>query len=197
MKRLWLSVVGPAVLAVWIAAAPASVFAQAASPVQVQPRSRQIEGRILQVGSDHLVVRTRGNEQMTVHVRPQTRLLMRNKVIRLTDLRVGADVAVVAVPESDRLFADTVTLVAEEPVPAEEGTLVEGEIVRVIGEDQVLVRTAERKEVIVFVEPRTTYLLNDQPARFTDLRAGVTINAHVNVRDGRHTAHRVIVRPRR
>jgi len=151
------------------------------------------------MGSDQFVVRTRGNEQVTFHVRPQTRFMMHNKAVRLTDLRVGADVTVVAAPVLNEqvVIADTVTLVAEEPAPPDEGTLIEGEIVRVVGEDQVIVRTAERKEVIVFVDPRTTFLLNDRPARFTDLRAGVNVHAHVNVRDGRHMAHRVIVQPRR
>jgi hypothetical protein len=195
MKRFGLSVVGPALLAVANALVPVPASALTPDPAQVQPRPRQLEGRIVQMGADHFVVRTRGNEQLTIHVRPQTRFLLRNRVVQFTDLRIGSDVTVVAVPERELQIADTVTLAGEEP-PPDEGTLIEGEIVRVVGEDQVIVRTAERKEVTVFVDPRTAFLINDRPGRFVDLRAGNNVHVHVNLRDGRHMAHRVIVRPR-
>jgi len=198
MKHFSLSVVGLALLT-FNALAPLPAAAQARNPVEVRPGAHRFEGQVIRMGTDQLIIRTRGNEELTVHVRPQTRFMRQDKVVQLTDLRVGSNVAIVAAPVLNQqvLSADTVTLIGEEPAPPVEGTLIEGEVVRVVGEDQVIVRTAERKEVTVFVEPRTTFLLNDQPARFTDLRAGVTINAHINVRDGRHMAHRVIVRPRR
>jgi len=197
MKHFTLSVVGLGLLAC-NALAPLPVAAQARNPVEVRPGSHRVEGKIIRMGPDHFIVRTRGNEELTVHVRPQTRFLRRDQVVQFTDLRVGSDIAVVATPVLNQqvLNADTITIVTEEAPPPAEGTLIEGEIVRVVGEDQVIVRTRERKEVTVFVEPRTTYLLNDQPARFTDLRAGVNVHAHVNVRDGRHMAHRVILQPR-
>ena len=54
----------------------------------------------------------------------------------------------------ERQYAESVILAEEGAVP-DEGTLIEGEIVRVIGTDRVVVRTRDRKEVIVLVDPRT------------------------------------------
>src|SRR5437588_55180 len=70
------------------------------------------------------------------------------------------------------------------PPPA--GTVLEGQIVRVVGTDQVVLRTADGKEVIVFVTPKTTYLASDQAAVFTDLRPGADVSVNYELRDGRH-----------
>jgi len=138
--------------------------------------------------------KTRGNEELTFRVRPQTKFLLKDKVVQLNALRVGVTVTVTDILEDDRHFADSVVII-EEAVPPQE-TLLEGEIVRVIGQDQVVVRTLERKEVIVFVEPRTTFLLENRAGKFADLRVGAPVRVNVNVQDGRHKARHIVVQPR-
>ena len=80
-------------------------------------------------------------------------------------------------------------LVPRGPAPAE-ATAVEGQIVRVIGQDRVVIRTADGKEVIVYVGPQTTYQLGPQPVTFTDLRPGTPIGVNSDVRDHRFQARR-------
>jgi hypothetical protein len=55
MKRFWLSVLGPALLAVVNALVPVPASAQTPNPSQVQPRTSRFEGRITQMGSDLFV----------------------------------------------------------------------------------------------------------------------------------------------
>jgi len=195
MKRLLFLVLGLVSLAGMNFLFSLSVSAQPPKPARGKPQTRQIQGQIVKMDARQFVVKTSANEQFTVHVRPQTKFLLKDKVVQLTDLRVGANVTVNALVEGDQPFAESVVLVEEEANPQE--TLIEGEIVRVVAQDQVIVRTAERKEVIVFVDPRTTFLLENRTAKFADLRVGANVHANVHIRDGRHMARQIVVPPRR
>ena len=196
MKRALLSILGLAALATTIALfpPPASVLPSAAA--QVKGQSRQVRGEVVRMDATQLVVKTPANAEFTVHVRPATRFMLKDKVVQVTDLRIGANVSVNAILEGDRHFADSVVIVDDAALPAQD-TLIEGEIVRVIGQDQVLVRTPERKEIVVFVNPQTTFLLENRAARFADLRVGAPVRVNVNVHEGRHTARHVVVTPRK
>ncbi len=196
MERSFLGVLGPTLLAVLNGAFALPDPPQPPRPAQVKPQNRQIQGQIVRMDSGQLVVKTRENEHHTLRVRPQTRVVLRDKVVQFNDLRVGANVNVVLVPQGEEIFAESVTVVEELGAPADQ-TLIEGEIVRVVGEEQVIVRTTDRREVIVFVDPRTKFLLEDRAGRFTDLRVGANVRAHVNVHDGRHMATQIHVPPRR
>jgi len=196
MQRSWWSILGLASLIGLNAVFVPPAAGQPPRPAPVKPQARKLQGQIIRKDAGQIVVRTADREDVIVHLRPQARFLHKDRVVQLADVRVGVPIAVEVMSEGDRLFADTVTLVEEAAPPAEE-TLIEGEIVRVVGEDQVVVRTLERKEVIVFVDPRTTFLLQDRPGRFVDLRPGANIRAHVNFHDGKHMAHRIVVPPRR
>jgi hypothetical protein len=132
MKRALLNILGPASLAVAIAlfAPPASALPPTA--VQVKAQTKQVKGQVLRMDAKQIVVQTPGNAEFTVHVRPQTRFMLKDKFVQVTDLRIGASVTVNAILEGDRHFADSVVIV-EEPLLGQD-TLVEGEIVRVIGQ---------------------------------------------------------------
>src|SRR5690349_5069685 len=56
--------------------------------------------------------------------------------------------------------------------PAAGATNIRGRIVRVQGTDQFVVRTPENKEMTFYVNPDTRYMMNNQAAKFTDLRVG-------------------------
>jgi len=197
MKCSWLRWLGAPALAVAVPMFALQVSAQPAdspSPAQMKQRTIEVQGRVAKTGQGQFVVETRDNKQVTILTNPQTRFMMNKKAVRFADLRVGSTITVAVMVEGDRQIAETVTFVVDEE-PAE-GTLIEGQIVRVIGEDQVVVLTPERKEVIVFVDPRTTFQLENRTGKFTDLRTGVSVRAQVNVREGRHTARQIVV-PRR
>ena len=69
-------------------------------------------------------------------------------------------------------------------------------MLRVVGKDQVIVRTPEKKEVIIYVTPETRYMLTPQGGAFTDLQPGAPVNVYYNVRDRRNLASRIFTRRR-
>jgi plastocyanin len=77
-----------------------------------------------------------------------------------------------------------------DPLPAN-ATTISGEIVRVVGQDQVILRTAAGQETTVYVNPQTTLQLDNRAAVFTDLRAGNNISVQYDVRDNRNLARQI------
>jgi len=200
MQRSWLFSVGLATLALLGAGFALESSAQTTQPPPAKG-TREMRGRIVRLAPNQVVVRTTGDKEVVVYTNPQTKYLLNNKVVQFSDLRAGSDVAFVYTLNGDRYIANAVTLVPAQAVPAvpgePTGTLLEGQVVRVIGTDQVILRTADKREVAVYVSPQTTYLFENRPGQFVDLRPGADIGVYYNVRDGRHMAHRVVSRPRR
>jgi len=187
MKRLFLSVGALAALAVVHAMTP-SAPAQATQPaVKVQPV--EMQGRIVRTGTDQFVIQSRDNKEIVFTTNPQTKFLLKDKAVRFADLRVGGNINIAYVRDGDRYIANSVTLV-EDTAPQPEGTLLEGEVVRVIGQDQVVVRSGG-KEVIVYVDPKTTYLFEEKPGRFVDIRVGAPISVRYDVREQRNVARHI------
>jgi hypothetical protein len=191
----WL--VGVATVAVAAFLAPIMAKAHAA---QVQ-KATVVRGHIVRLhGPDRFVVRTPDRREVILHVNPQTRFLHNNRVARFEDLRVGAPIAADFDVVEDRHLARSVTInPAEvvEPVPAEQA--VEGTIVRVLEpENQFIVSTAAGKEVILAAEPRATFLFDERPARLVDLRPGMAVRTHFDVRERRNIVRSVVTvrRPR-
>jgi hypothetical protein len=77
-------------------------------------------------------------------------------------------------------------------VPAGNNTFYEGQVVRVVGNDQVVIRTADGKEVIVFVNPQTSYQLDNQAATFNQFQPGVPIRVEYSLRNDRPIASRIL-----
>ena len=155
-----------------------------------------IRGKILKVqGSEQVVVRTADNKEVFLFVNPTTRYLINGKAGRFADLRVGLEVNAAYAERDSRYIVETFTVGTApeaQQLPAGEGTLVEGTVLRVVGEDQVIVRTPEKKEVIVYVGPQTKYLIEDQPARFIDFRTGSEVRIYYDVRDRRNMARSIL-----
>jgi hypothetical protein len=209
MKRSWVRLLGLAVAGA-ILSVPA--FAQTTNPPAVRPapaqpqvQAEQIQGQIIRTSPDRFVVKTRDNREVTFFHNPDTRYLLNSKVVPYSDLRVGSNITAAYTMEGDRYIANNVTLVpvttqgtvlAPVPAPPAEGTLVEGQVIRVAGQDQVILRTPAGKEVIVYVSPQTVYQINGEAGAFTDLRPGVDIGVNYDVRDRRFMARRIFRRNR-
>jgi translation initiation factor IF-1 len=149
-----------------------------------------VRGRIVKVETDRFTVRTADNQETTFDADPQTRVVIEGRQARLSDLKVGAEVTL-----NFRKVVSTVTVGAVE-TDAAKVTPLEGTVVRVVGQDQVIVRTKDNKEMVLYVTPQTKYVFADQPARFGDVRAGAEIRVEYDVRDRRNFA-RSIIGPRR
>jgi hypothetical protein len=153
-----------------------------------------LRGKIVRLkGPDQVIVATTGGKEVMLVASPTTRYVINGKAARFADLRVGIDVGAVYAERDHRFLVETFTVGAEpQVVPAGDATLVEGTVVRVVGEDQVVVRTPEKREVIVYVGPTTKYLIDDQPARFADFRSGAEVRIQYDVIDRRNTARSII-----
>jgi hypothetical protein len=182
--------------------APREVAPGAAPAAPVQGTGTQIRGQVIRSGKDGFVVRGSDNKDMTFRTNPDTRYYSNNKAGRFDDIRVGANINAWYGPgENDQYYANTVHVLpadgaATTQVPAANGTFYEGEVVRVVGNDQVVVKTSDGKEVIVYVNPQTTYRLNDQPATFNQFQPGLPIRVEYSLQNDRSIAHGIIGRRR-
>src|SRR4051812_4568329 len=143
MKRLYVGLFGLASLAVVTLVLPS--LAQEADR-KAEVRALELQGKVVRTSTDQFVIQTRDNKEVTLFVNPQTKYLMKDRAMRFTDLRVGGNVNIAYVKEGDRYVVSTVNFVEDNVQP--EGTVIEGEVIRVIGQDQVIVRGPGNKEVI-------------------------------------------------
>jgi len=164
-----------------------TVGAVANDPPRDPARGTAARAKIVRVKApDQIVVRTSAGKEVIWYASPQARFVVNGKAGRFADLRAGIEISADVAEREGRHVFTVVTVGPEntEVVPVE-GTTIEGTVVRVVGEDQVVVRTPQEKEVIVYVVPQTKYVFDEQPGRFTDLRSGATIRVQYEDRDGR------------
>jgi hypothetical protein len=171
----------------------------------VKGTGTQIHGQVIRSGNGEFVVRGADNKEMTFRTNPQSRYYTHGKAGRFDDIRVGSTInAWYGAPENNQYYANTVDVLPADATttqvpgaPAAPGnTVYEGQIVRVVGTDQVVLRTSDGKEVIVYVNPQTTYQLNDQAATFNQFQPGVPIRVEYSVLNNRPIAHRIFGRRR-
>jgi hypothetical protein len=188
----------------WVATALAfAVFTAPAwtqrPPGQVRKGTR-IKGNVVRVqGNNQFVVRTADNREVILFANPQTKFLLENRAARFTDLRTGVAIDALYDVTGDQNFASSVTITpAVVPGPGTEAEVVEGTIVRVLEADnQVVVRTAAGKEVIVFTDTRTTFTFDNRTARLADFRVGTPVRVNVHMKDRKHFARSMMTMPRR
>lgn len=180
------------------------------SPRNAAQATRELRGRIVRTAPDQFIVETPDNRQVTVYTNPQTRYVSNNQVIPYSDLRQGVQITTTYTTQGERFIANAVTLVPAnanppaqpapnppqtapaQPAPPAGPPTVEGEVVRVIGQDHVVIRTSDGKEVIVHVNPQTQYQFTGQPAAFTTLQPGYPVGVYYDVQGGRNVGRRFI-----
>ena len=192
--RRWISYLTSFALVLTIAMPPVLAQKKGKGKGQTKAETKvdiRVRGKITKMeGSDRFVVRTRDNQDVVLVANPQTRYTINGKAGRFADLRVGSDLDVAYVVREDLNVVNTV-IIGEPDVALADATLVEGAIVRVVGEDQIVVRDRAEKEVIVFVNPQTKFLLDERPARIVDFRQGANVRINVDVRESRNWARTV------
>jgi translation initiation factor IF-1 len=152
-----------------------------------------VRGKVVKMEApDRFVVRTQDNKEVILFTNPQTRYTIRGKAGRYTDLSVGTELNATYLVRDDRNYVNVVTVGDLEPAPAVKATTVEGTVVRVVGEDQVIVKTTGDKEVTVYVNPKTTYRFEDRAGKFTDVRQGSDVRIEYDVRDRRNYARSIL-----
>jgi len=166
--------------------------AQPATATQIEgapaARANVVEGEVVRVeGKDRIVIRTADGKETIVYVSPETRYQLNAQGGQFSDLKTGATIGVDYDVRDQRYTARQVTGV----------TRLEGQVVRVIGQNQVVIRTSDGKEVTVYVSPETRYQLTTQGGQFTDVRPGTDIGVYYDVRDQRPMARRLFPLRRR
>ena len=182
------------------AAVPALVTeADAAEPqhaARQAPRGRRIQGRVVRLqGQDRVVVRTADKREVILHTNTQTKFLRNNRAVRFADVREGAEIDALFEVTGDQNLASSVTISSAE---AQAADVVEGTVVRVVEADnQIIVRTASDKEVIVVVDERTKFTFNDRSARLIDFRSGTPVRVQFDVSNQKNMARSVVAMPKR
>jgi len=168
-----------------------SAFGGDKAPPPKAAAGLSIQGKIVRLDRpDRVVVRTSEGKDVILYTNKDTRYLNKDKAIRYEDLPIGTDFRGTYRVRDDRFYVDDFVVGA--PVTtapaAPEGTVLEGTVVKVVGEDQVIVRTGDGKEVVIYVQPKTTYQYDDRPAKFVDLTPGVNLRVNYDERDRRFMA---------
>jgi len=181
-----------------------------------QSSGTMVNGRVVRVGQDQFVLQGTDNKQYTFYTNPQSTYWMNNNPAQYSNLQVGSNVSTWYVPQGERYFVSRVNMLpAGAAFPVQDATTTttaqptqavvpqanantnayQGEVIRV-GNNQVVIRTSDGKEIIVYTTPQTTYQLNEQPATFTQLQPGVPVRVDYDLRDQRPYARGIFGRRR-
>src|SRR5207253_11147371 len=115
--------------------------AGAGTGARANVQTQRLSGKIVSVDNGQVVVRTDAGKEVTLNTASQTRFLVDGRPARLADFRVGSTINAAYIMDRDRMVLDSLVIgdlpaapPADRPVaPAAEGTLVQGTVVRVIG----------------------------------------------------------------
>jgi translation initiation factor IF-1 len=189
MKRVYLCALA-SLLVAWVPVALSQQNQQNQPKQGAQPseQANQLEGQVVRVvGNDQVVIRTSDGKEITVHMSPDTKYRLTEKGGQFNDLKPGTDIGVQYDTRDKRQMATNVVAV----------TRVEGEIVRVVGKDRVVLRTADGKEVEVNVAPQTRYQIVTKGDTYipggvlTDLRPGLRVGVYYDLNERRPIARRI------
>jgi len=180
-------------------------YSQALDPNQNQNNNQpaagtSVRGKVVRVeGQDRIVVQTTDNKEIILMSSPTTRYVIDGRDGRFTDLRNGVNVRATYTTEGNRYLVSSLQ-VGDAPasVPgtgttAAAGTTLQGKVVRVEGQDRIIVKTSDNKEVILMSNPNTRYVIDGRTGRFTDLRTGVNLRATYNLDGTRYIVSSVQV----
>jgi translation initiation factor IF-1 len=146
--------------------------------------ARVFRGRVTKAfNNNQLTVKSQDGKEVVFMTRPNQQLAVTGKFTKIQEIPVGTDVQVTYTEQDNHWFIDSITIA---PINANnDADSVQGTVVRIVGRDQVVVKTADGKEVTVYVAPQTTYRIDDQPAQFTDFQAGQNVRIVTETRDRR------------
>jgi len=157
---------------------------------------RRFRGRIVSVNAatNQIVAKSQDGAQVTLFVQKNGRFLRNGQAIRFADLQVGTAIEAQYLERDGHWWVDEVTVVtdtsANDP-PAGDGTQVQGVVVRVVGQNQVIIRTPDNKEMTIDLVPQTVYTFNNQPGQFRDIQPGQDVRVQYNTRERRSIASRI------
>jgi len=164
--------------------------------VDTQPgiNERKFRGRVVKVdaATNQIVAKSEDGKEVTLYVQKTGRFMRNGQAVRMADIQVGTVIEAQYLERDNHWWVDEVILVTDVTDPAAQGTTVQGTVVRIVGTNQVIVRTSDNKEVTIELAPQTVYTLdNNQPGQLRDFQAGQDIRVQYDVRDRRSIASRI------
>jgi len=163
--------------------------AGASGGARANVQTQRVSGKIVSADNGQVVIRTDAGKEITLNSAAQTHFLVDGRPARFADFRVGSTINAAYVMDRDRLVLDTLAIgdlpAAPAPAAPAAGTLVQGTVVRVIGNDQIVIKTADNREVIVQVSPQTRYQLSAQGGAFADVQPMMPVQVWYDVIDRR------------
>ena len=154
---------------------------------------RKFRGRVVKIdaATNQIVAKSQDGKEVTLYVQKTGRFLRNGQAVRMADIQVGTVIEAQYLERDNHWWVDEVILVTDVTDPAAQGTQVQGTVVRVVGTNQVIVRTNDNKEVTIELVPQTVYTFDNQPAQLRDIQAGQDIRIQYDVRDRRSIASRI------
>jgi len=156
---------------------------------------RKFRGRVVKinVANNQIVAKTQDGNEVTLYVQKTGRFMRNGQPVRMVDLQVGTIIEAQYIERDNHWWVDEVILVtdnADQPAPA--ATEVQGTVVRIVGQNQVIIRTKDNKELTIDLVPQTVYTFDNQPAQFRDVQPGQDVRVQYNVRERRSIASRIL-----
>jgi len=182
---------------------------------------RKFRGRVVRVdaANNQIVARSQDGKEVTLYVQKNGRFLRNGQAVRMADIQVGTVIEAQYLERDNHWWVDEVVVVTDVTDPAPpaqgtqppatqppatpapgtqvQGTTVQGTVVRVVGTNQVVVRTNDNKEVTIELVPQTVYTFDNQPGQLRDIQPGQDIRVQYDVRDRRSIASRIFGARRR
>lgn len=177
---------------------------------------RKFRGRVVRVdaANNQIVARSQDGKEVTLYVQKTGRFMRNGQPVRMADIQVGTVIEAQYLERDNHWWVDEVVVVTDVTDPAPpaqgtqppatqppatqvQGTQVQGTVVRVVGTNQVIVRTNDNKEVTVELVPQTVYTFDNQPGQLRDIQPGQDIRVQYDVRDRRSIASRIFGARRR
>jgi len=155
---------------------------------------RKFRGRVVKIdaATNQIVAKSEDGKEVTLYVQKTGRFMRNGQAVRMADIQVGSIIEAQYIERDNHWWVDEVTLVTDVTDPAAQGTQIQGTVVRVVGTNQVIVRTSDNKEVTIELVPQTVYTLdNNQPGQLRDFQAGQNVRVQYDVRDRRSIASRI------
>jgi hypothetical protein len=147
--------------------------------------TRVFRGRVTRTfANNQFSVKSPEGKEVIFMTRPNQQLALTGKFTRLQEVPNGTEVQVTYVERDNHWYIESLVVDPQNAGAADANT-VQGTVVRIVGPDQVIVKTADGKEVTVYVAQQTTYRIDDQPAQITDFQAGQNVRIVTETRDRR------------
>jgi len=157
---------------------------------------RKFRGRIVKIdaANNQIVAKSQDGKEVTLFIQQNGRFLRNGQAVKLAELQAGTVIEAQYLERDNHWWVDEVTVVTESTggnQPAAEGTQVQGVVVRIVGQNQVIVRTSDNKEVTIDLAPQTTYMFDNQPGQLRDIQPGQDIRVQYNTVERRTIASRI------